>query len=189
MSPFGGLGFDVGGAGVLVLGGLVVVAILLFVWFRKRDRAREAAEEARRALLPPRHYEEGETRDLEPAEIRALRISYSPEIDGDPDPGEIVWAWVPYAENDGRGKDRPVLLIARIDERSFAGCYLSTKRRYGFVSVGRGRWDPQGRRSYLAPSRVLSVDIGGIRREGHVLVRDRFALAVSTVARMHHIGK
>lgn len=36
--------------------------------------------------------------------------TYSPEMDGDADPGEVVWAWVPYEENDGRGKDRPVVV-------------------------------------------------------------------------------
>ncbi|GAB5080487.1 hypothetical protein ARTHROSP310_36360 [Arthrobacter sp. AD-310] len=27
--------------------------------------------------------------------------------DGEPDPGEVVWTWVPYQEDHGRGKDRP----------------------------------------------------------------------------------
>src|SRR5688500_8908532 len=40
-------------------------------------------------------------------------VAYAPRTDGRPDPGEIVWAWVPYAEGDGRGKDRPVLVIGR----------------------------------------------------------------------------
>ena len=38
-----------------------------------------------------------------------LRFDYRPRRDGKPDPGEVVWAWVPFEENDGRGKDRPVL--------------------------------------------------------------------------------
>jgi hypothetical protein len=40
-------------------------------------------------------------------------VGYGPRADGHPDPGEIVWAWVPYDEGDGRGKDRPVLVIGR----------------------------------------------------------------------------
>src|SRR5687768_10110091 len=40
-------------------------------------------------------------------------ISYAPQTDGDPDPGEVVWAWVPYEEDHTRGKDRPVLLVGR----------------------------------------------------------------------------
>ena len=38
---------------------------------------------------------------------------YAPEIDGEPDPGEVVWGWVPYEDDPSQGKDRPVLLIGR----------------------------------------------------------------------------
>ena len=37
--------------------------------------------------------------------------AYAPEIDGEPDPGEVVWAWVPYEEDPSQGKDRPVLVL------------------------------------------------------------------------------
>lgn len=131
----------------------------------------------------------GATRDLSPAEIRALRPSYSPQIDGDPDPGEVVWTWVPYVENDGRGKDRPVLIIARIDAQTFAGCYLSTKPHRDFVSVGAGGWDSQGRESFLSPERVLRITAGGMRREGQVLPRDRFDRAIAVVSRIQGIGR
>ena len=36
-----------------------------------------------------------------------VRVEYTPEMDGDADPGEVVWAWVPYEEDPNRGKDRP----------------------------------------------------------------------------------
>lgn len=127
------------------------------------------------------------TRDLTSAEMSSLRFSYAPQIDGEPDPGEVVWTWVPYVENDGRGKDRPVLIVARIDEVSFAGCYLSTKQHRGFVSVGTGGWDTQGRESFLSPERVLRVWATGMRREGQVLPRQRFDRAVATVAATHNL--
>lgn len=38
-------------------------------------------------------------------------FDYAPEPDGQPDAGEIVWAWVPFEEDFSRGKDRPVLLV------------------------------------------------------------------------------
>ncbi len=34
-------------------------------------------------------------------------ISYEPEADGLPDPGEVVWGWVPFEEDPSQGKDRP----------------------------------------------------------------------------------
>ena len=52
------------------------------------------------------------------ARIRAVqpvipRLGYSPKADGRPDPGEVVWAWVPYEEDPSQGKDRPVLVIGK----------------------------------------------------------------------------
>ncbi|MBK0418056.1 type II toxin-antitoxin system PemK/MazF family toxin [Leucobacter sp. CSA1] len=125
------------------------------------------------------------TRDLTAAGIRRLRFDYAPHPDGDPDPGEVVWTWVPYVENDGRGKDRPVLIVARIDAETVAGCYLSTKHREGFVSVGTGGWDSQGRESFLSPERVLRISHAGMRREGHEIDRDRFVSAARAIAGRH----
>jgi hypothetical protein len=133
----------------------------------------------------PGQFGPGHTRDLTFAEARRLRPSYAPDADGDPDPGEIVWTWVPYAEHDGRGKDRPVLVIARIDAESVAGCMLTTKHHPGYVSVGTGGWDGQGRESFVSPQRVLRLTEAGMRREGHVLSRSLFAQVVSAIAHQH----
>lgn len=137
----------------------------------------------------PGQYGAGATRNLTHAEIAQLVPSYSPSPDGDPDPGEIVWTWVPYEENDGRGKDRPVLIIARVDTDATAGCYLSTKQHRDCVSIGTGGWDSQGRESFLAPDRILRVTDQGMRREGHVLSRERFIDAAAAVVQMHGIPK
>lgn len=125
------------------------------------------------------------TRDLTPTEARALRASYAPSADGDPDPGEIVWTWVPYAEHDGRGKDRPVLIVARAGAGAVAGCFLTTKQHKGYLSVGSGGWDSHGRESFLAPDRMLRITAEGMRREGHVLDRDRFRRVVERLAQTH----
>ena len=131
----------------------------------------------------PGQFGEGATRDLHRDELSGLKFSYDPHPDGDPDPGEVVWTWVPYVENDGRGKDRPVLILARIDSESVAGCYLTTKHRHGFVNIGTGGWDSRGRDSFLSPERVLRVSHSGMRREGQALDRERFIEAARAVAR------
>lgn len=41
------------------------------------------------------------------------RMEWAADADGQPDPGEVVWTWVPFEEDHSRGKDRPVLLIGR----------------------------------------------------------------------------
>lgn len=133
----------------------------------------------------PGRFGAGATRDLAPAEAARVRFEYAPNPDGDPDPGEVVWTWVPYVENDGRGKDRPVLIIGRLDATAVVGCYLSTKAHRDFVSVGRGAWDAQGRESFLSPERLLRITDGGMRREGVRLDRERFIQAARAVAAWH----
>ena len=88
------------------------------------------------------------TIEITPPGPSGLRITYAPKTDADPDAGEIVWTWVPYAENDGRGKDRPVLVIGRQDAQRVYAVRLTSKPHDGdhdFLALGTGPWDRQGR--------------------------------------------
>ncbi|MDN5879200.1 MULTISPECIES: type II toxin-antitoxin system PemK/MazF family toxin [unclassified Arthrobacter] len=105
---------------------------------------------------------------------------YAPRPDGHPDPGEIVWTWVPYEEDPSRGKDRPVLLVGR-DGEFLLGLMLTSQdhnnRRHrdrDYVDIGTGAWDRAGRPSEVKVDRVIRVDPQGIRREGAVLDRGAF---------------
>lgn len=129
----------------------------------------------------PGRYGDGRTRDLTPREFTRARFEYAPDPDGDPDPGEVIWTWVPYVENDGRGKDRPVLIIGRLDETAVVGCYLSTKHHRDFISIGRGEWDPQRRESFVSPERLLRITHEGMRRESVQVDRQRFETVVAGV--------
>ena len=107
---------------------------------------------------------------------------YAPDLDGQPDPGEVVWTWVPYEENDGRGKDRPVLLVGH-DGPWLLGLMLSSRDHDSrpapaderWMDVGTGAWDSKGRPSEVRLDRVLRIDPDDVRGEGAVLDRGRFA--------------
>ena len=104
-------------------------------------------------------------------------MSYSPRTDGDPDPGEIVWTWVPFEENDGQGKDRPVLVVAAEAARTVLAVQLTSKDHDGqseFVSVGSGGWDSSHRESWVNLERVFRVHPEGMRREAAALERAPF---------------
>jgi hypothetical protein len=116
-------------------------------------------------------------------------VAYGPRADGRSDPGEIVWAWVPYDEGDGRGKDRPVLVIGRRGP-ALLGLLLSSQdhdrdaadeARHGRVwtDVGSGAWDRQGRPSEVRLDRLLELDPSAVRREGAALDRARFDRVVA----------
>ncbi|RSS80306.1 type II toxin-antitoxin system PemK/MazF family toxin [Streptomyces sp. WAC06614] len=123
----------------------------------------------------------GATTEADPCAIGPVRTSYAPDHDGDPDPGEIVWTWVPYEENDGRGKDRPVLVVAREPAGTVLAVQLSSKRHDAdreWVALGTGPWDRAGRESWVAVDRVLRVHESGMRREACALDRARFQRVV-----------
>ena len=124
----------------------------------------------------------------------ALDVSYGPRADGRPDPGEIVWAWVPYDEGDGRGKDRPVLVLGRRGE-DLLGLSLSSQdhdrdaaeeARHGriWTDIGSGPWDARRRPSEVRLDRLLVLRPAAVRREGAALDRARFERVVAEARRV-----
>lgn len=130
----------------------------------------------------------GRTVELDPASIAGLRISYSPDRDGEPDAGEVVWTWVPYAENDGRGKDRPVLVIGHRDPQHVYAVRLTSRAHEGerdFLEIGPGEWDSAGRPSWVDVDQLYSVPHAAMRREGAELDLDRFATVAHALQQRH----
>jgi hypothetical protein len=124
-----------------------------------------------------------------------METSYAPDQDGRPDPGEVVWAWVPYEDDPSQGKDRPVLLVGR-DGDQLVGLQLTSKdhdsdaedeARYGryWRDVGTGDWDREHRDSEVRLDRLLRLEESEVRREGAAIDRAVFD-AVVEAAREHH---
>ena len=122
-----------------------------------------------------------------------LTPRYSPNPDGRPDPGEIVWTWVPYEEDHSQGKDRPVLLVGT-DGPWLLALQLTSKDHVGgagqrsgrnWVDIGTGAWDRKGRPSEVRVDRVVRVAPDAVRREGAVLARERFDDVARAVAGIH----
>lgn len=117
-----------------------------------------------------------------------VTIEYSPRRDGDPDPGEVVWTWVPFEEDPSQGKDRPVVIIGRRENR-LVGIPLTTKpnRREAQLRIGTGGWDPKRRTSYARIWRMVDVDPGATRREGAVLDMRAFEQLAQTIDRYYDV--
>ncbi|MEI7033416.1 type II toxin-antitoxin system PemK/MazF family toxin [Streptomyces pratensis] len=117
------------------------------------------------------------TEQADPHDVGPVRTSYAPDRDGAPDPGEIVWTWVPFEEDDGRGKDRPVLVVAREPAGTLLAVQLTSKQHEGdseWEPLGAGPWDSSGRPSWAGLERVMRVHEDGMRREACALDRERF---------------
>jgi hypothetical protein len=122
------------------------------------------------------------------------KVTYSPKPDGRPDPGEIVWTWVPFEEDFRQGKDRPVLLVGRASTR-LLGVMLTSKDHADdhrgdndYLEIGAGPWDRQGRPSEVKLDRILQIDERDVRREGSVLDAKRFSLVADGLRRRHGWG-
>jgi hypothetical protein len=155
---------------------------------------RGALARIRRAMTAPKTTTapSGTAQWVKPSHIE---FDYRPKADGKPDPGEIVWAWVPFEEGDGRGKDRPVLIIAH-QGAALLGLMLTSKDhdrdaareahfgRYWF-DIGSGSWDRQGRPSEVRLDRVLRLPPDTVRREGSALDRATFLQVAAAVRKVH----
>ena len=128
--------------------------------------------------------------------IAMLADDYAPEIDGEPDPGEVVWAWVAYEDDPSQGKDRPVLVL-RVVEDGWVGLYLTSKdhdrdaadeaaQGRFWMDVGSGGWDSKGRPSEVRLDRLVPLEPDGVRREGAALDEALFARVVEAASR--HLG-
>ncbi|WP_380175569.1 type II toxin-antitoxin system PemK/MazF family toxin [Kineococcus sp. DHX-1] len=125
-----------------------------------------------------------------------VRLEYAPRADGRPDPGEVVWAWVPFEEDDGRGKDRPVLVVGRDGDQLVGFMMTSKDHVHGadggqrgdgrvWLDVGTGAWDRQRRPSEVRLDRVLRVAPRDVRREGAALDRTRFEEVAERARSLH----
>lgn len=118
-------------------------------------------------------------------------VAYTPVAGNRPDPGEVVWGWVPYEEDATRGKDRPVLLIGR-DRSWLLGLPLTSldhdrdaaqEARAGryWMDIGRGPWDSRGRASEARVNRIVRLDPDAVRRTSAALPRDVFDRVIAEV--------
>ena len=166
----------------------LVASTILLVGAGAARAARKGSRPASRAGTRPQTRHStfvGTNRYSYPGDFTGKVIpEYAPKADGKPDPGEIVWTWVPYEEDHSRGKDRPVLIVGR-DQQWLLALQLTSKdhdrdaadeARHGrrWIDIGSGPWDRQGRPSEVRLDRVLRISPDNLRREGATLGRDKF---------------
>ena len=137
----------------------------------------------------PGHGGPDATIELDPSGLGGLGWGYAPENDGALDRGEIVWTWVPYQERDGRGKDRPVVIMATMGAGDLLAVQLTSTDHSGdndYVPLGVGGWDRVGRPSWAGIGRVFRVRQGGVRREGTVVGAARYSQIERALRARHH---
>lgn len=123
------------------------------------------------------------------------RLSYTPDNDNLPDPGEVVWTWVPYEEMDGRGKDRPVLVVSMHEEYIIFAQMTSKDHASGTLSqdkfdrwwldIGTGTWDRAGRPSEARLDLLWVVHASQVRRIGGKLDAATYHKLAQALQKIH----
>jgi hypothetical protein len=153
----------------------VVIKLLKSVASRAAARAAQAARLTRRPGAGP-GTSGGGSHPL-PKPPGGKHLLYAPQLDGQADPGEIVWTTVAFEDDPTQSKDRPVLVVGR-DADILLGLMLSSQHsrdgQHNWLALGTGDWDRDKRPSWIRLDRVLRVPEQGIRREGAILDRTRF---------------
>jgi hypothetical protein len=150
-----------------------------------RPRARARARLREPLPARPKVVRTVTTEEVDPRSLGRVLLEYTPSADGVPDPGEIVWTWVPYEENDGRGKDRPVLIVAAGPDGFALAVQLTSKDHAGdrdHLSVGTGEWDREHRESWVRLDRVFRVHAGSVRREASFLPEKAYRRVAAALA-------
>ena len=141
-------------------------------FFNRRD------EQRRRA---------GQTRPSYPGDYKGLpTLTFDPHPGDLPDPGEVVWAWIPFEDDFSVGKDRPTLIISREPGTKWllglplssvdhdADLHQEAKQHRYWENIGRGVWDAKGRESFVRLDRIVRVDPKRVRRIGGAVTEEIF---------------
>lgn len=115
--------------------------------------------------------------NVEPTDQMVRSIFYAPDMDGQADPGEVVWIWAPSDGPDKPLRERALLVVGRT-RHTILGLLISPNPEHdgedGWMDIGAGEWDASGRQCWLRIDRVVEVSELGIRRQGAIFPRRRF---------------
>lgn len=171
-----------------VLAGIADAALRIWQQRGKQQNQKQQRGRQRHTPTPQHHqdYPEPGITVAYPGDFTGLlAVDYQPEKDGDVDPGEVVWSWVPFEEDHSKGKDRPVLVVGR-DHDWLLGLPLSSKNHQldrdqeaaegrFWVGIGHGPWDAGNHTSSVRVNRVIRVAPSSVRRIGGQLSKQHFA--------------
>lgn len=123
---------------------------------------------------------------LPDAKFAHVKFGYRPRHpDGHPDPGEIVWAHVPFADRPNEGKDRPVLIVGRHENGNLVGVQLTSKLHRSGIPI---EWGPGKNKSILRTDRLIQVDASNYRKEGAYMKKPEFQSIVDALSKRHGKG-
>ncbi|EFK54725.1 type II toxin-antitoxin system PemK/MazF family toxin [Corynebacterium genitalium ATCC 33030] len=103
----------------------------------------------------------------------ARSIFYAPDMDGQAEPGEVVWFNVPTTPP----KERSMLVVGR-DRHDVLGLLISADENHAdekdWMPIGSGEWKPSGEPCWVRMDKTLSIPETDLRRRGALFPARRF---------------
>lgn len=128
---------------------------------------------------------------VEATERMSRNIYYAPDMDGQAEPGEVVWIWAPSDGPDAPPRERAMLVIGR-DRHTILGLLISPNPKHAgaesWLDIGAGEWDAAGRQCWIRLDRVLEVSEQGVRRQGVLFPQRRFDRIANRLRNNYHWG-
>ncbi len=106
----------------------------------------------------------------------ARAVFYAPDMDGQAEPGEVVFSPLRFSRND-EVEQRAVLIIGR-NHHTLLALLISSNPDHAdeqnWLHIGNGPWDPQHVDSWVRLDKTLLISESLIRRQGIRLPERRF---------------
>lgn len=100
-------------------------------------------------------------------------IFYAPDMDGQAEPGEVVWFNVPTNEM----KERSMLVVGR-DRHNVLGLLISANEDHAddsdWLEIGSGEWKPTGEPCWVRMDKTIFIPETDVRRRGALFPARRF---------------
>lgn len=111
-----------------------------------------------------------------PTQQLARAVMYAPDMDGQADPGEVIWTYI-RTQKGGDLQLRSILIVGRHKHTLF-GLLISADpehiKKHNWMRIGAGPWDRESRESSVCLDKVLEIPESEIQRRGVSMPERRF---------------
>ncbi len=126
---------------------------------------------------------------VESTESASRSIYYAPDMDGQAEPGEVVWIWAPSDGPTKPPRERAILVVGRT-RHTILGLLISPNPQHDgeehWLDIGAGEWDTSGRQCWIRLDRVVEASELGIRRQGALFPQRRFERIANKLRSNYH---
>ncbi|AGP30399.1 hypothetical protein A606_03740 [Corynebacterium terpenotabidum Y-11] len=122
-----------------------------------------------------------------PTSSMARPLIYAPEMDGQADPGEVVWFRV-VRTKDAEPELRACLVVGR-NEHTLLGMLISSNPEHrtedNWIPIGTGLWDTKGNKCWVRVDKIVEIPESQIQRRGVSMPERRYD-RIAAHLRTHH---